>query len=254
MTLVKHYTKLFGVTAMLLTLGLILIARPSASFAIKPSLLAHNLPPQPNNDKTLLIAGIDVSHYQGKVDWAEVTEQKIHFAYLKATDGITYTDPMYHSNQTQINAHSLPNGAYHFFEPTDDGVKQAQNFLSQLIIHDNMLPPVLDVEINHGVDKQLIQQRVKQWLDTVEEKVGCKPIIYSYGSFYQTYLGEHFLDYPLWLADYAPQATLPKDVKNWLFWQHSQKGKVPGIKNSVDLNWYEGSAQSLSEQLCRKKA
>lgn len=203
------------------------------------------------NTKPLYLSGIDVSHYQGKVDWAQVVQDDIHFVYLKATDGITYTDPTFHANQKFLIRNTTPYGAYHFFEPNDNGVKQAENFLAQVKVHKNMLPPVLDVEISRNIEKKLLQKRVRQWLETVEAKIGCKPIIYSYSSFYEKYLGDSFQDYHFWLADYAKKPQLPSSIKQWLFWQHSQRGRVDGVQVMVDKNWFKGDKDDLVKTICK---
>ena len=197
-----------------------------------------------------LLSGIDVSHYQGKVDWNKVFNDNIHFVYLKATDGITYTDPTFHKNQDSLIKKQLLHGAYHFFEPNDDGVKQAENFLSQVEIHKHMLRPVLDIEITQGIDEKLIKKRVKEWLETITIRLGCQPIIYSYSSFYENYLGNDFLEYPVWIADYNKKPTLPKDVTKFIIWQHTQKGNIAGIDTLVDKNLFFGDTCKLNAIKC----
>ena len=196
------------------------------------------------------LPGIDVSFYQGKVDWQKIKTGGIHFVYLKATEGITYTDPMFHRNQDQLLKEGLSYGVYHFFEPKDDGEKQADNFLTQVKLHGELLPPVVDVEVSRGMDKKILQERLKIWLETVESRTGCRPIIYSYGSFYETYLGEEFLAYPLWLADYAEHPHLPNGLARWTMWQHSQRGQVEGIDSMVDMDWFPGDLAQLRSMRC----
>ena len=243
----------------LLAVSIVILTRPTMELK---SLKVSVSEPQHHEEKRVLnhkgdsngvyLSGIDVSHYQGNIDWVTVAKQDVHFVYLKATDGITYTDPSFHRNQKSVIEQSIPIGAYHFFEPHDDGVKQAENFLAQLKIHDNMLPPVLDIEQSKGVKKELLQKRVQQWIDTVEKKVGCQPVIYSYGSFYNEYLGEKFSKYRLWLADYAQKPTLPHSVKQWFIWQHSQSGHVKGISTLVDSDKFRGRKDQLTAMLCSR--
>jgi lysozyme len=206
-----------------------------------------------NSTDSRLLAGIDVSHYQGKVDWSKALSENIHFVYLKATDGITYTDPRFHDNQDSLIKRKLLHGAYHFFEPNDDGVKQAENFLSQIKIHKNMLRPVLDIEITQGVDKKLIKKRVKEWLETVTLKLGCQPIIYSYSSFYKNNLGSDFLEYSVWIANYTKKPNPPEGITQFIMWQHTQKGDVAGIDTMVDRNWFFGNNCKLNSIKCKQE-
>lgn len=199
---------------------------------------------------TTMLTGIDVSHYQGKIDWSSV-EKNVDFIYLKATEGITYIDPRFHRNSEFVRNISIPSGSYHFFEPNDDGEKQAAAFLRHIKVHDFMLPPVLDIEISKGVEKSLIRKRAKEWLDAVEKALGCQPIIYSYTDFYEAHLeGEEFDKYQLWLADYNTTAKLPDTVDKWVFWQYTAKGKMEGISHSVDQNRFDGTKSQLSSLLC----
>ena len=189
--------------------------------------------------------GIDVSHYQGTIQWPKVVADKIQFAYLKATDGITYTDPRYHANVTELKQSELLHGAYHFYEPNDDAVAQAKHFLTKVTLTDVSLAPVLDVEIHEQVLATDIAHGVRTWLEYVEQATNCRPVIYTYSDFYQTYLGETFDHYPLWLADYAKQPTLPRAQPALAIWQHSQKGRVMGIATEVDLDIAEVPLEQL---------
>jgi lysozyme len=97
------------------------------------------------------VQGIDVSHYQGVVDWQQVAQNGMAFAFAKATEGITYVDPQLAANWDGIRVAGLVRGAYHFFEPNDDAAQQAQHFLSTVQLQPGDLPPVLDVETTGGV-------------------------------------------------------------------------------------------------------
>jgi lysozyme len=180
--------------------------------------------------------GIDVSHYQGKINWDDIKQSNIQFAYIKATDGITYLDPNHKLNVTNITESGLFHGSYHFYEPNYDAEKQARHFLKHVKFGPESLRPVLDVEISKGQDKLSIKNGVHRWLTLVEQESGCKPMLYSYSYFYDLYLGSTFDKYQLWLADYANKLSFPKSHNNIVMWQHSQKGRVNGIKGHVDLN------------------
>ena len=202
-----------------------------------------------NKDNQLI--GIDVSHYQGNVDWQQVKKDGVNFAYLKATDGITFQDPRYtHNKDTLIQLH-LPHGSYHFFEANDDPILQAKNFLKTTGTK-MILPPVLDIEISKGQTAELIKSRVKIWLDYVEKQTACRPMIYSYGDFWETYMKDEFSAYKFWLADYAPRPNLPSGQDTWEFWQKSQTSQLNGIKGNVDLDIFNGDSTKLQTLFCKQ--
>ncbi|MFC3033338.1 glycoside hydrolase family 25 protein [Pseudoalteromonas fenneropenaei] len=204
--------------------------------------------PLPQTEQT--VHGIDVSHYQGTPDWQQIASQPLHFVYLKATDGITYLDPQFKANLSQLKDTPLLYGAYHFFEPKDDPKQQAAHYLSYVQGQALPLVPVVDIEVTQGVAADEIQTKLQVWLDEVEQALGCRPMIYSNGPFWQRYLGTQFNHYPFWLADYAVQPTLPASRDNWQLWQYSEKGQITGISQLVDLNVFKGTPEALASLRC----
>ena len=195
-------------------------------------------------------AGIDVSHFQGTVNWTEVTGSGIVFAFAKATDGITYVDPEFAVNWPAMQSAGLLRGAYHFYEPADDPASQAQNFLSTVSLAPGDLPPVLDVETLGGVSSGLLWSGVAAWLQAVQTATGRQPILYIAPDFWNDNSPDLALtSYPLWLADYSSQPTLPNGWSTWHFWQHSETGSVPGVSNAVDLDLFNGTPTQLKEWL-----
>ncbi|QMV16689.1 glycoside hydrolase family 25 protein [Vibrio spartinae] len=180
--------------------------------------------------------GIDVSHDQGRVVWRDVIASGIDFVYLKASDGITFLDPMFATNMQALMPHQILVGAYHFFEAGDDPHQQLSNFLRATKGHPLTLAPMVDVEVSRGVKPQVLQTRLRQFLSGVEQATGCTPVIYSYGDFWQTYIGRSFNHYPFWLADYSPEITRPAGLQHIQLWQHSEQGRLPGIRGAVDLD------------------
>ncbi|HEX3131758.1 MAG TPA: GH25 family lysozyme [Thermoanaerobaculia bacterium] len=194
--------------------------------------------------------GIDVSHFQGTVNWTEVAASGIVFAFAKATDGITYLDPQFSVNWPAMKNAGLVRGAYHFYEPADDPASQAQHFLSNVTLETGDLPPVLDVEITGGVSSEELWSGVATWLQTVQTAIGRQPLLYTAPGFWNDNSPSLALTtYPLWLADYASQPTLPNGWSTWHFWQHSQTGTVPGVSTSVDLDLFNGTLLQLQEWL-----
>lgn len=193
--------------------------------------------------------GIDVSHYQGNVDWAKVAAAGVVFAYAKATGGVTFVDPRFAANAKAAPAAGLHFGAYHFFLPSDDPTAQAEHFLSVAKPRKGTLPPVLDLEKTDGASDDLAQKAVT-WLEHVKEKTGCTPLVYASSAFYDSHLGAALSDYPLYLADYAQSPKLPSDAGPLVLWQHSQTGTVRGINGHVDLDLYEAGSTPIEEILC----
>jgi lysozyme len=198
------------------------------------------------------VQGIDVSHYQGSVDWQQVAQGGLAFAFAKATEGITYVDPQLAANWAGIRAAGLVRGAYHFFEPNDDPTQQATHFLSTVQPAPGDLPPVLDVETTGGVSDTELWSGVTSWLQAVEQATGHQPILYTSPGFWSSHAPDLSLTrYPLWLADYADQPTLPDGWTSWLFWQYSQSGSCPGVTGAVDLDVFSGSFQQLKDLVQR---
>lgn len=196
------------------------------------------------------IVGIDVSHFQGDVAWATVAQSGVQFAYAKATDGITFTDPRFGANLSGARAAGLKVGAYHFFEPGDDPVKQAEHFLSVAKTQSGDLPPVLDLEVSPTGSDSPLAQTALAWLQHVEKSTGCKPIIYASPAFFNAHLGDGFDGYRLYLADYSRTPVLPNAAGPMVLWQHSQTGSVQGVHGHVDLDTYMTPGDDLSDLVC----
>ena len=190
--------------------------------------------------------GVDVSHYQGVVNWSVVAEE-IDFVFIKATEGEKYVDPRFHANMGGAKQGSLQFAPYHFYLPNEDPAAQAKHFIDQIKDYQFSLPPVLDIEVAPTQDEASFHQNIKTWLQLVADSSGCTPIIYSNKSFWQRYLKQHFSHYPLWISDYT---TDPESIENmaWLFWQYSQQGQVDGIGGPVDKSIFKGSVEDLTGQ------
>ncbi len=200
-----------------------------------------------------LIHGIDVSRYQNNISWDAVREMKVQnvrlgFAFIKATEGNDLVDPFFKSNWKKAKKAGMVRGAYHFFNPKKDGKSQAQNFFENVKLETGDLPPVLDIEKAWGINTIKLQQEIKKWLDAMEAAYGVKPIIYTYVTFYESYLKGVFDDYPLWIAHYY-QPDNPRISRPWHFWQHSEEGHVNGIFAKVDFNVFNGDSAAFKALL-----
>ncbi|MCW8875434.1 MAG: GH25 family lysozyme [Kangiellaceae bacterium] len=193
--------------------------------------------------------GIDVSHYQGVIDWSQLSLEGLHFVFIKATQGLHFVDPTFSGNTKGAEQISLLSGAYHFFEPKQSPVEQAEFFL-EVTSGLHQLPPVLDIEIAQGLDKKEIVSASKQWLEKVEAETGCRPIIYSSLDFWQTYLSDDLADYQLWVAEYQKGLKQPTGSESWIFWQETDSAHLAGIKSSVDLNLSKLALTELEKLKC----
>ena len=192
------------------------------------------------------VHGIDVSAYQGRIDWPEVARQQVRFAFIKASEGASLRDARFRRNWREARAAGVLCGAYHYFQPTRDGGQQAELFMRTVPLRPGDLPPVLDVEAPRFHDVAELRREMQQWLQTVQAHYGVRPILYTNYAFYRRYLAGHFDEYPLWLAHYeVAQPALP--AERWIIWQHSDEAYVPGIRGAVDFNVFQGSYDELLE-------
>lgn len=199
------------------------------------------------------VYGVDVSHYQKQVDWAQVKENEVTFAFIKATEGVTLQDRKFEENWEGAEKAGIIKGAYHFYLPYLNPKEQAAHFISKVKLNPGDLPPVLDVEVRGKRPAEQFRKDLKVWLDRVEAAYGAKPIIYTGYKFYVDYLAGHFDDYHLWIAHYkVSKLRLEKDYKTKLaFWQHTDGGVVNGIEGVVDCNVFYGSMREL-RSICIK--
>lgn len=198
------------------------------------------------------IHGIDVSRYQGRIKWSEVVvmtekELRLGFVFIKATEGKNYLDPYFERNWKLSKKHLMVRGAYHYFHPAVDPIKQAEFFIRHVKISTGDMPPVIDIEETNGLTKQDIVQRLQTMVDVLEEHYGVKPILYTGAHFYKRYLSEQFHAYPLWIAHY--KTAIPRVSREWQFWQHSETGRVNGIKGYVDFNVFDGDSTQFKNLL-----
>lgn len=195
------------------------------------------------------VHGIDISHYQGSIDWVQLTTNKttkfpIHFVFMKATEGSDHADDTFPFNFDQAHRYGFIRGAYHFFSPKTDPLKQADFFIRTVQLIPGDLPPVLDVETIGKSTPHDLRIAVKTWLDRIESHYGVKPILYTSYKFKNRYLSDSvFNTYPYWIAHYYVDSV--KYEGPWHFWQHTDVGNVPCIREEVDLNVFNGSLEEL---------
>jgi len=194
------------------------------------------------------VIGIDVSHYQGVVDWQAVQAANIGFAFAKASEGEAIVDAQFDANWQGMKAAGLLRGAYHFYDSTVDPVAQAKNFVNAVgSLAASDMPPVLDIEIFRGAfGNNSLANNVLTWLNTVQQALGRTPMIYTGPSFWDKYMNDQFGTYPLWVAEYGVTTPhIPNGWSNWTFWQSTQAATVAGISGEVDQNVFAGSTNDL---------
>lgn len=203
------------------------------------------------------LVGIDVSHYQGNIEWNKLTvkslpfdahaSHSVGFVIAKASEGKDVADSRYAVYKSSAIKHNIPFGAYHYFKPNTSSVLQASFFMKRAQLSSGNIVPVLDVEEHGRLSVQELQKRVLEWLGIVESYYGRTPIIYCNLSYYTKYFsGPKFKRYPFWIASYSRR---PKNIDNAVLWQCSDRGRVDGIKSKVDIDIYLKDEDSFSRLL-----
>ncbi len=222
---------------------------------------------------TTTLEGVDVYNGDGAIDWIKVAGSGRRFAFMKATQGNYNKQSNFVANWTNSRSAGVARSAYHFFDPTIDGVDQANWFLAELAAAGGMdatdLPPMLDIECpvsasqatstakapncEHTGDSGWVlpatmKTRIFDWLDTVEVATGRRPILYSYPSWFGgvTFTDARLADYPLFIATYATCASVPAPWTSAVFWQYSASGTVPGINAMADVDRFFGGEPELA--------
>jgi len=189
--------------------------------------------------------GIDVSYYQGIINWDTVKAQNISFVFIKASEGVTITDPKFQYNWECSKNVKITRGAYHFFRPNIDGKQQALLFLKVVNFEPGDLIPVVDVEYTRSIRKTrrtTYLSNLNKFMNEVYDQTGKLPIIYTSVYFWDCYYGPYFNtdNFIIWEASYTTSMISSKYFKPAVFWQYSCKGKIRGINGYVDLNYFHG--------------
>ncbi len=192
--------------------------------------------------------GIDVSEFQGKIDWnlVDTLEKKypLTFVFIRATAGNDKIDCQFKRNWLGAKKRKMIRGAYHYYRPNENSLEQAQLFIKNVHFQKGDLPPVLDIEkLPKDQSLENLKIGLKRWLKAVELHYGVKPIIYTSEKYYDDFLKAEFSDYLFWIANY--NFYREEIQEDWLFWQFTERATVSGIKGNVDVNIYNGDLEQL---------
>lgn len=174
--------------------------------------------------------GIDVSKYQGTINWTKVAKDStIRFVYIKATEGTSIQDPMYRTNITKAKKAGLLVGSYHLYSSKTTAYQQMGNIRKVIKKNEQDLVPVLDIEGHHS--GRLYMERVDKLLELMEKEYGVKPVIYTSEQVYkQHFAGKKYAKYHIFIANYRGYPTT-----RFTLWQYTETGHCPGISGYVDF-------------------
>lgn len=222
------------------------------------------------------INGIDVSNYQGNVNWTSVKNSGTVFAFCKATEGVDFIDAKFTLNMTNASNAGVYIGPYHFgrinsnTSNPNDAIDEANDFVDAIAPYyeqeGNYLRPVLDVENLPGLstpalNRAYVSEWVRDFIGVVQTRLGMDPIIYCNTNYASNYFEADLTQYDLWVANYnyAPPAIPPASIdgvwNGWDFWQYTDAGTVSGVSGGVDRNVYQGTLdEMLAEFLAAEPA
>lgn len=183
--------------------------------------------------------GIDISHYQGKINWEALHSSKhpVKFIFIRATMGKDGKDQQFQTNWQNAEKYGYLKGAYHYYRPNEAWEQQVQNFTSTVHLKSGDLIPVLDVEEASIYGDAYLVEGVLNWLKAVEAFYGVRPMVYTGQDFYKTKLKNHLTDYPLWIAAYSGGNRL-KGI-DWKFHQFTDRIRIKGTSEKVDGNFFK---------------
>lgn len=195
--------------------------------------------------------GIDVSRYQGTIDWAAVAGSGVAFGIARVSDGLQSPDATFRRNWDAMKARGLVRGVYQYFRASQDPVQQADYLLAQVDAAGGFgpgdLPPVCDVETRDGMTAAQVVAQTDRWSARILQRTGMQALIYTSPGFWNP-LGApaHDDQNGLWVAHWGVSApTVPSGWREWSFWQTSATGTVPGISGAVDTDLWNGSLEGL---------
>ncbi len=197
---------------------------------------------------TMPVQGIDISRYQGLIDWDQVRRSGVRFAFMKVSEGGDHLDKKFYRNWEAAARAGIVRGVYHFMYWCRTADEQAIWFSHAVPQDRTQLPPVLDLEWNpssrscpNGVPRQVALAKIRKMLQVMEYHTGKQPIIYTDINFHRDVLEGELKGYEFWLRSVAAEPHERYRDRPWMFWQYTATGRVPGIEGDVDRNAFNGS-------------
>jgi lysozyme len=220
-----------------------------ASCASDPTPVSYDFDQNLPKPRDYPVSGIDVSKYQGAVDWNAVAGAGVKFAWIKASEGGDRADPMFQANWDASKAAGVAHGAYHFMYWCRDPLEQIKWFEQNAPVEAGALPPVLDLEATpdsktcrRHLEKAQTVRDVRVALEEMERYFGKRPVIYTSVDFHEAILNDgEFSDYPMWVRSTKHHPSVRYGARKWVFWQYQADGRIPGIEGNVDRNVFHGS-------------
>jgi lysozyme len=206
--------------------------------------LAHDRRAEPDRHLYRL-RGIDVSHYQGTIDWPAVARDGVAFAYIKATEGVDGRDSQFARNWRNARRAGIRVGAYHYFVFCRSARAQARNFLAVAPRSASALPPAIDLEMARGCARVTgadVRRNLSAYLAIVEAHDRKRAVLYVTPQFFATYRA-YLPERPMWRRSIAAK---PAPNRSWVFWQYGSRGRVTGIRTHVDLNVFRAGGRTLA--------
>lgn len=232
----------------LLTLSALTVSGIIAILLLWNGIILFNNP----SEKEYPVRGIDVSAYQGDIDWKVLSSHDIDFVFIKATEGSSFVDKKFSYNFTEAQKTNLSVGAYHFFSFESPGKTQADNFIKNVIPFEGMLPPVIDFEfygdfVDNPPEKTALLAELNDLIAEFETHYGISPIIYTTNKIYKMYLIGGYENYDIWIRDIIDEPELSGGRK-WTFWQYTNREKLDGYKGPekyIDMNVFNGTEEQF---------
>ena len=199
-----------------------------------------------------VIRGVDVSHHNGHINWSQLKNEGIAFAYLKVTEGLSHLDRNYKSNYSESKQSDIKIGTYHFYIFGLDGVLQANHFIRHAQVGNSDLIPAIDVEHSpsnkYSNDKDYLEKVVEE-LQKMEQVIfnhyGVHPIMYTNKNCYELYVKDHLPNNLIWMSDLHNEPKI--DGNEWIIWQFTHTGRLNGAVGDIDLNYFRYSYRQFNE-------
>ncbi|HEX4047428.1 MAG TPA: GH25 family lysozyme [Elusimicrobiota bacterium] len=196
------------------------------------------------------VRGIDVSHFQGAIDWGKVSASGVSFAYIKATEGGDYVDDQFAANWSGAQSAGVTRGAYHFYNFCKTGSEQADRFIATVPADAGALPATIDLEESADCatmpGKAAFRKDLADFVAKVQAAYGRLPVLYVNYSIYNLYFKGENDSYKIWIADTGDASPAMPGGAPWTVWQYGWHGAVAGVSGEVDLDVFNGTPEMLA--------